>query len=219
MLVEIYSDVLCPWCYIGKRRIATAVDRFAHRDRLEIVWRSFELAPDQGPEPGPTAAVAMEQWMDPAAVPARIALIRANGDQEGVELNLHKSRPVSTFDAHRLIHLAAARGRVPQVLEALFHAYHTQGLNVADHTVLSDLAAGAGLDTGDVRELLAGDVYAAQVRADEARAAEFGVSGVPSVVIDGGVPVSGVQDPASLLAALERAWARRQESVAQAEGA
>ncbi|MFD6878478.1 MULTISPECIES: DsbA family oxidoreductase [unclassified Streptomyces] len=209
MKIEIYSDVLCPWCYIGKSRIAKALDGFAHRDAVEVVWRSFELAPDADGVPGVTAAEAMEQWTDPAAVPARIALIRSNGEQEGVELNLHKSRPVSTFDAHRLIHLATARGRVDAVLEGLFHAYHTDALNVADPEVLSGIAATAGLDADEVKELLEGDRYADRVAADERRAVRLGVSGVPSVVIDGRPPVSGVQDPAALTAALEAAWAQR----------
>ncbi|MET9608565.1 DsbA family oxidoreductase [Streptomyces sp. NPDC006512] len=209
MKIEIYSDVLCPWCYIGKRRIAKALEGFAHRDAVEVVWRSFQLAPEADGVPGPTAAEAMEQWTDPAAVPARVALIRSNGEQEGVELNLHKSRPVSTFDAHRLIHLAAARGRVDQVLEGLFHAYHTDALNVADPDVLSGIATAAGLDADEVGALLAGEAYADQVTADERRARAAGVGGVPSVVIDGRPPVSGVQDPAVLTAAFEAAWAQR----------
>ncbi|MET9832223.1 DsbA family oxidoreductase [Streptomyces sp. NPDC006385] len=208
MKIEIFSDVLCPWCYIGKRRIRAALEAFAHRDRLEVVWRSFELAPELDRTPGVTAAQAMEQWMDPAAVPARVRLIKDNGRQEGLELNLERSRPISTFDAHRLSHLAAHRGQADEILERLFHAYHTEAVNVADHDVLARLAVEEGLDAGEVRALLDGDAYADDVRADERRARALGVSGVPSVVVDGMCPVPGVMPPAELASVLEQAWAR-----------
>ena len=208
MKIEVFSDVLCPWCYIGKRRIRSAVESFAHRDRVEVVWRSFELDPAAGRVPGVTAAEAMEQWMDPAAVPARIRLIKDHGRQEGLELNLERSRPVNTFDAHRLSHFAAGRGRADEMMERLFRAYHTEALDVADREVLVRLAAEAGLDADEARALLAGDGHADDVRADERRARALGVSGVPSVVVDGLPPVSGVLPPAELVGHFERALAR-----------
>ncbi|GAB2943048.1 DsbA family oxidoreductase [Streptomyces heilongjiangensis] len=209
MQIEIYSDPLCPWCFIGKRRIASALGKFTHRDEVRVVWRSFELDPGLDRKPGATAAESMEQWMDPQAVPARVALIRSHGDREGLDLNLHRSRPVNTFDAHRLIQLAADRGRAEELLEAVFHAYHTEGLDIADHQVLLRLAAAAGLDAAEAGAVLDGDAYAERVRADERRAAAAGVNGVPSLVVDGGTPVSGVQDPDALLAVLEHAFSRR----------
>ncbi|MFI7704017.1 DsbA family protein [Nonomuraea sp. NPDC049480] len=118
MKVEIYADVLCPWCYIGKRRMSAALEQVTDRENVQIVWRGFELAPEEGRVPGPTAAEAMAGWWGDQA-PARIALIQALGAAEGLELNLHLARPVSTFDAHRLCHLAAARGRADQVMERL----------------------------------------------------------------------------------------------------
>lgn len=202
MKVEIYADVLCPWCYIGKRRMSAALEQVADRDKVQIVWRGFELAPGEGRIPGPTAAEAMAGWWGDQA-PARIALIQALGAAEGLELNLHLARPVSTFDAHRLCHLAAARGRADQVMERLLRAYHTEGLNVADPRVLRRLGGEAGLADADVHALLTGDGYTEQVRADRRRAAEYGVTGVPSLVIDGGPPVSGVQSPAELRRLLE----------------
>ncbi|MFF4604059.1 DsbA family oxidoreductase [Streptomyces sp. NPDC001339] len=210
MKIEIYSDVLCPWCYIGQRRLAAALDGFEHRDELEIVWRSFELAPGQGSEPGPTAAEAMAEWTDPAALPGRIEMITSLGREEGLEINLHKSRPVGTFDAHRLTHFAAERGRLEEVMERLFHAYHTEARNIADRTVLVRLAGAAGLDEDEVRTVLEGDRYGDAVRADESRAREFNVTSVPSLVIDGRPPVSGVQDPEKLLTFIRRSWDRAQ---------
>ncbi|MBB6343697.1 putative DsbA family dithiol-disulfide isomerase [Nonomuraea muscovyensis] len=202
MKVEIYADVLCPWCYIGKRRLTAALDQLADRDRVRLVWRGFELAPDQGRTPGPTAAEAMTGWWGDRAQ-ARIAHIRSLGAAEGLELNLHLARPVNTFDAHRLCRLAAARGSADQIVERLLRAYHTEGLNVADPQVLRRLGGEAGLADAEVRALLAGDDHAEEVRADRRRAAEHGVTGVPSLVIDGRPPVPGVQPSAELRRLLE----------------
>ncbi|NJP90960.1 DsbA family oxidoreductase [Nonomuraea sp. FMUSA5-5] len=196
MKLEIYADVLCPWCYIGKRRLAAALAQQPARDGVQIVWRAYELAPDEGRTPGPTAAQAMAGWWGEQA-PARIARIRSLGAAEGLELNLHLARPVNTFDAHRLVKLAADRGRADQMME-LLHAYHTEGHNVADPQVLRRLGGEAGLDIGEVRSVLDGDDYADEVRTDRRRAAEHGITGVPSLVIDGRPPVSGVQPVAAL---------------------
>ncbi|MFI7448603.1 DsbA family protein [Nonomuraea sp. NPDC049714] len=197
MKLEIYADVLCPWCYIGKRRLTAALAHPAGRTGIEIVWRGYELAPHERRTPGPTAAEAMSGWWGEQA-PARIARIRSLGAAEGLELNLHLARPVNTFDAHRLVKLAADRGRADQMMELLLHGYHTEGRNVADAHVLQRLGGAAGLNAGEVRAVLDGDDYADEVRADRRRAAEHGVTGVPSLVIDGRPPVSGVQPVADL---------------------
>ena len=197
MKIEIYADVLCPWCYIGKRRLAAALAQHPDRDGLEIVWCGYELAPEAGRTPGPTAAEAMAGWFGDQAS-GRIAQIQSLGVAEGLELNLHLSRPVNTFDAHRLVKLAADRGCSDRMMELLLHAYHTEGLNVADPQVLWRLGGEAGLDGDEVRAVLAGDDHAEQVRADRRRAAARGVTGVPSLVIDGRPPVSGVQPVADL---------------------
>ncbi|MFH8725103.1 DsbA family oxidoreductase [Streptomyces termitum] len=208
MKIEIFSDILCPWCFVGKRRIQAALDLFGHQDEVEVVWRSYELGPEAEREPGPTAAKVMETWMDPAAVPARVAQIQGHGRQEGLELNMHLSRPVNSFDAHRLTHLAGKYGRTDAMVERLLHAYHTEALIITDHDVLVRLAEEAGLDAAEARAVLAGDAYADDVRADQERARELGVSGVPSVVIDGRPPVSGVMAPAALAEHLENARSR-----------
>lgn len=204
MQVEVFADVLCPWCYIGSRRLTAALAQVADRDEVEVVWRSYELAPDQEPVPGPTAAEAMTQWWGEQA-PARVAHIRAVGAADGLELNLHLARPVNTFTAHRLIHLAAERGLADEMAERLLRGYHTEGLNIADRRVLARLGAEAGLAAADVEALLTGDAHADRVRADERRAAELGITGVPSLVIDGSAAVSGVQPPAELRRLIELA--------------
>ncbi|MEU4775779.1 DsbA family oxidoreductase [Micromonospora sp. NPDC023644] len=194
MQIEMYADVLCPWCYIGKRRLAAALGQVPDRHRIRVVWRSYELAPQESRTPGQTAAEAMVGWWADAA-PARIARIRTLGAAEGLDLNLDLARPVNTFDAHRLCHLAADRGVADDMMERLLRAYHTDGLNIAAPDTLERLGVETGLAATDVRALLAGDAYADRVRADERRAVECGVTGVPSLVIDGRPPISAVQAP------------------------
>ncbi|GAA4668319.1 protein disulfide isomerase FrnE [Streptomyces chumphonensis] len=213
MDIDLHFDVLCPWCYIGERRIAAAIESFSHREAVRLVRRAYELAPDQSASPGVTAAGAMEHWMSPADVPARIALIRSQGADEGIELNLHLSRPVNTFDAHRLVQLGEARGRGSEVVEALFQAYHTDAVNVADPDVLAERGVRAGLDVTEVWRLLDGDEYAERVRSDEALAAARGVRSVPSVCVDGARPVSVVKKPGDLLLELEKAWSKWQKKA------
>jgi len=164
---------------------------------VQLIWRSYELAPEEGKVPGPTAAEAMVGWWGDEA-PARIERIRALGAAEGLALNLDIARPVNTFDAHRLCHLAEAHGLADDMMERLLRAYHTEGCNVADQETLVRLGVEAGLVAADVRALMDGDAYADQVRADERRAAQQGVTGVPSLVIDGRPPISGVQAPEAL---------------------
>jgi len=198
MRVEVYGDVLCPWCYIGKRRLTAALDQLADggRGRVQVVWRSYQLGVTSL-TPGPTAAQQLgAMWGSEAD--ARLARIRELGQAEGLELNLHRARPVRSFDAHRLIHLGAAHDRVEAVLERLLHAYHTEALNIADLQILQRVGIEAGLEPAEVRHVVAGDAYSAEVRGDQQRAAELGVSSVPSVVIDNRAPESGVQPLAQL---------------------
>lgn len=217
MKIEVYADILCPWCYIGKRRLAAALAEIAGRDRIQILWRSYELAPEEGRIPGLTAAEAMAGWWGEQAS-ARIARIRALGEAEGLQLNLHRARPVNTFDAHRLSHLAADHGVADRMMERLFHAYHTEGLNVAEPQTLERLGIEAGLDPADIHTLLRGNDYAEQVRADERRAAEHGVTSVPSLVIDGQPPVSGVQTPEELRLLVNRRLTARDSTAPRTSG-
>ncbi|WP_218010430.1 DsbA family oxidoreductase [Actinomadura chibensis] len=199
MRIDVYADVLCPWCYIGKRRLAAALDGLAGPEPVDVRWRAYELGPDLPRVPGRSAAAQMADpsWWG-AEAPSRIDRIRALGAAEGLTLDLHRARPVNTFDAHRLIRFGHERGLGDATAERLLLAYHSEGANVADHGVLERLGTEAGLDDAEVRAVLAGDAHAADVRADERRAARSGVTGVPSLVIDGGRPVPGVQ-PAHVL--------------------
>ncbi|MFD8573391.1 DsbA family oxidoreductase [Streptomyces sp. NPDC059639] len=207
MKIEIWSDIMCPWCYIGKARLAKALERLDGADDVDVVWRSFELRPEQPREPGATLGEMMRQRLGlaPDAAVDLFEKIAGLGRELGLDIRLTGVRPVNSFDAQRLVHLAAEEGLADVVKEELFHAYLTENLNVADHEVLADLAKHAGLDPAEVRRTLRGDAYAAEVRADESLAARRGVSGVPSFFVDG-VPVgAGVPTVEELHRALVRA--------------
>ncbi|WP_405097560.1 DsbA family protein [Micromonospora sp. NBC_01412] len=221
MRVDVYVDVLCPWCFIGKRRLDAALAGLDERSCVQTRWRSYELDPHASRIPGATAAEHMAEpdwWGDRA--PAKIAHIRSVGAAEALELNLHLARPVNTFDAHRLSHWAAIHGRADAVMERLFLAYHTEGLNIADLRVLERLGVEAGLDATEARAVLASDAYALEVRADERRGYELGVTSVPTLVIGSGTRVSGVQPSAALRRQLQDAvTAIRDSSPGQRERA
>jgi predicted DsbA family dithiol-disulfide isomerase len=212
--VEIWSDVACPWCYVGKRRFEAALAAFEHRDEVNVTWRSFELdpsAPRERPVDGAThlaekygtsreEALAMQQRM--AAV----------GAGDGLELRSDISRGGNTFDAHRLLHLAAAHDRQDALKERLLRAYHTEGESIGDPETLERLAVEVGLPPLEVREVLAGERYGAEVRDDERTAASFGISGVPFFVVERSVAASGAQSPEILGELLRRGWSARADA-------
>ena len=208
--IEIWSDVVCPWCYIGKRRFEEALDRFAHRDEVTVMWRSFELDPGAPPvRTGDLAThIARKYGMDREGGERAIAHMSAQAAGEGLEYHLEAARGGNTFDAHRLIHLAAARGLQDQVKEAFLAAYHVNGVAIGDRAAIAAVAVEAGLDAADVGAVLSGDAYAAEVRADEEEAGELGISGVPFFVIGRRFAVSGAQPADVILDALNRAWAK-----------
>lgn len=211
MKVEIWSDVVCPWCYIGKRRFEDARARFAHADEVEVVWRSFELDP-AAPTTGDLDLVqrlATKYGVSLEEAEAMNERVTRIADDEGLSFRLDIAKPGRTFDGHRLLHLAADRGLQDAVKEGLLAAYQTQGERIADADVLTKVAVAAGLDESEVRDVLAGDAYADEVRADEGEAHQLHVGGVPFFVFDRRYGVSGAQPSDVLLDVLERAWAAR----------
>ena len=209
MQVEIWSDVVCPWCYIGKRRFEAALARFAHRDQIELTWRSFELDPG-APRllPGTLSEIlARKKGMPVAQAEAMQAQLTALAAADGLEYHFERTKSGNSFDAHRLLHLAAGTRLQDAMKERLLRAYFTEGLPIGDPETLISLAAEVGIDPEAARAALAGEAYAADVRADERRAATLGIQGVPFVVIDGRYGVSGAQTPEVFLRALETAWA------------
>lgn len=208
MKVEIWSDVACPWCYIGKRRFESAFAQFPHRDEVEVVWRSFRLDPDAPKHSEQTlnevlAAKYGVSRTQAAAMNDRVSGLAA---EEGLDYHLDSATYANTFDAHRLIHLAAAHGKQQEAEERFFKAYFTEGKNLGDTETLVQLAAEIGIEGEEARAVLTGDRYADAVEADVQRAAEFGIQGVPFFAIDEKYGISGAQ-PADLFGeVLERAW-------------
>jgi predicted DsbA family dithiol-disulfide isomerase len=208
MTVEIWSDIVCPWCYIGKRRFETALARFAHRDEVTVVWRSFELDPQAPRRHQGTLddLLARKTGATPAQAAAMNARVTALAAADGLEYHLDRAQPGNTFDAHRLLHLAADRGLLAVAKERLLCAYFTDGVPIGDPDHLAQIVGEVGLDVDETRAVLAGDTYADDVRADERRAATVGIRGVPFVLVDERYGVSGAQSPDVFLQTLEQAW-------------
>jgi predicted DsbA family dithiol-disulfide isomerase len=210
--VDIWSDIACPWCYLGKRRFEAALAQFAHRDAVEVRWRAFELDPraprERDPSEGTHAErIARKYGATVAQIDARHAQMRAMGEALGIDLRFDLVRGGNSFDAHRLIQLGRAHGRQGEVKDRLLRAYFTEGAAIGRADVLAPLAAEAGLDRAEVEAVLAGDRFAREVRSDETVAQELGVTGVPCFVIANRYAVSGAQTPEVILGALDRAWA------------
>lgn len=209
MKVEIWSDVVCPWCYIGKRRFESALARFPHRDEVDVEWRSFELDPGAPPTAelrGSHAEQLQATFGRPRAeIDQMLARVTALAAAEGLDFRFDLNRGGNSFDAHRLLHLAKAHGRQDPLKERLDRGTFTEGLAVSDHDELTALAVETGLDEAEVREVLAGDRYADAVRDDQAQARAYGINGVPFFVLDGRYGVSGAQPADLFLEALTRA--------------
>jgi predicted DsbA family dithiol-disulfide isomerase len=221
--IDIWSDVVCPWCYIGKRRLESALAGFEHAADVEVVWHSYQLDPGATSEPTESVAehLGRKYGGGPAAGAQMIDRVEAVAAGEGLVYRLHQAQRANTVDAHRLLHLAleeAGPGVQDRLKEALLAAYFTEARNVADHGVLREVAAGAGLDPARVDQVLASDEYAADVQADIDRAHAYGSSGVPFFVIDGRYGVSGAQPAEALGEVLRRAWAEREPSLQMVGG-
>jgi predicted DsbA family dithiol-disulfide isomerase len=219
--VEIWSDIACPWCYVGKRRFEAALAAFEHRDEVRVTWRSFELDPGAPAErPGDRTAHLAAKYG------SSLEQARAMEDQmtqvaatEGLEFRFDVARAGNTFDAHRLVHLAADHGVQDDMKERLFRAYLGEGELISDHATLARLAAEAGLPEEEVRELLATDRYADAVRADEGTGSTLGISAVPFFVADRTFGAAGAQSPEVLGEFLRRAWDARSPLSVVADGA
>lgn len=211
--IDIWSDIACPWCYVGKRRLETALSKFAHADKVRIVWRAFELDPSAPPE-RPTDVSYAERL----AAKYGATLPRAEGmisrmvevaRSEGLEFRFDTIRPGNTFDAHRVLHLAATKPDPKlqsAVKERFLRGYMTEGAAIGTPETLVRLASEAGLDAEEVRAVLASDAHAGEVRSDEREARATGIEGVPFFVFGGRYAVAGAETDDVLLAALEKAY-------------
>lgn len=209
MQVEIWSDVVCPWCYLGKRRFEHALESFAHRDEVEVIYRSFQLDPSA---PAGTTTPTVELLATKYGLSAEQAQDaqrqmeqRAAGD--GLTFRMDGLRSGNTRDAHRLLQLARARHLQAELTERLHRAYFTEQASVFDHAALTEFAVEAGLDRDEVSRVLAGDEYADAVDADADTARRLGANGVPFFVIDRRYGISGAQPAGTITQALDQAWA------------
>jgi predicted DsbA family dithiol-disulfide isomerase len=220
MDVEIWSDIACPWCYVGKRRFEAALAEFEHRDEVRVTWRSFELDPAAPPErEGERAARLAEKYgmsIEQAREMERQMTETAAG--EGLEFRFDIARSGATFDGHRLIHLASEHGLQDAMKERLLRAYFSEGELMSDHETLVRLAREVGLPEDEVREMLAGERFAEEVREDERTAARFGISAVPTFVVDRSLGASGAHPPEALLQLLHEGWSRRTPAPAIVTG-
>jgi predicted DsbA family dithiol-disulfide isomerase len=220
--IDVWSDIACPWCYVGKRRLETAIARFPHGDAVEVVWRAFELDPtaprirDQGVTHAERIA---KKYGTPIAEAERmIQRMTDVAAAEGLDFHFERMQSGNTFDAHRVLHFAAKSGRQDVTKERLLRAYMTEGEAIGEPEVLVRLASEAGLAGDEVRAMLASDACAREVRADEEEARALRINGVPFFAIAGRYGVSGAQSADVLLDVLTRAWATKSKA-AVGEGA
>lgn len=208
MRVEIWSDVVCPWCYVGKRRFEQALASFPHRDDVEVVWRSFELDPSAPQERTGDYAqmLATKYGVSLERGQEMIDTMTTTAAEAGLDFRFDIARTGNTFDAHRLLHRAAEHGVQDALKERLMRATFTEGEPIGDRETLIRLGADVGLDADESRTLLSGDRFADAVRADEQDAQRFGISGVPFFVVDRKYGVSGAQPAELLRQVLDKAW-------------
>jgi predicted DsbA family dithiol-disulfide isomerase len=209
MQVEIWSDVVCPWCYLGKRRFESALASFAHRDNVDVVYRSFELDPSA--VPGVTTPtvdlLAGKYGMSVQQAHDAQQQMEDRAAQDGLTFHMDGLRSGNTRDAHRLLQLAKVRGRQAELAERLHQAYFTDHASIFDHGSLAELATEVGLDGDEVVGVLASGEYDDDVQADEQTARSLGATGVPFFVIDRRYGISGAQPAETIAEVLERAWA------------
>ncbi|WP_104522686.1 DsbA family oxidoreductase [Blastococcus atacamensis] len=222
MRVEVWSDVVCPWCYVGKRRLETALEQFPHRDQVEIVWRSFQLDPSipEGETHATLPALARKYGQSEDAMRQNMSQLEGVAAAEGLQYDLANGISGNTSLAHELLHLAAERGVQGRLKERLLHAHFEESRSVFDVDSLVALGAEVGLDETEAREVLTDRRYRAAVNQDSATAQSLGATGVPFFVVDRKYGAAGAQPAELLLSVLERAWADANPliSVPAAEG-
>lgn len=207
VVLEVWSDIACPWCYIGKKRFETALARFPHRDQVQVVWRSYLLSPDTpvGLRRPEVDALVEMKGMPADQVRQMFAHVAANAAAEGLTMDFDTVIAANTVDAHRLVHIAGDRGE--DVMNALFRAHFEQGRVVDDRDELVAIAAEVGLDADEIRAALDSDAEADRVEDDLAQARALGITGVPFFVANRAIAVSGAQPAEVFTQLLEKAYA------------
>ncbi len=208
MNVEIWSDIACPWCYVGKRRFEAALERFEHAAEVQVTWRSFELDPTA---PATRSESGAEHLAEKYGFSLEQALemerhMTETAAEDGLDFRFDRLRSGNTFDAHRLLHFASGLELQDALKERFMRAYLTEGELMSDHGTLRRLAVEVGLPEADVMDVLASDRFAEDVCADEQAAASFGASAVPFFVVDRAVGASGALPPDAMLQLLQQGW-------------
>jgi len=215
MKVEIWSDVMCPFCYIGKRKFEKALEHFDHKDKVEIEWKSFQLDPSLKTDPNKSTLQHLAQnkgWSQEYAQ-QMLAHVTDMAKDEGLTYNMDKSVVANSFDAHRFSHLAKKHGLQDAAEEKLFLAYFTEGKNTADHETLVQIGTDIGLDAAEVRAVLSSNTYADEVQHDIYQAQQVGVRGVPFFVVNQKYAVSGAQPSETFLGLLNKVWQEEQPAT------
>ncbi|MDF2694443.1 MAG: oxidoreductase [Labilithrix sp.] len=207
MRIDVWSDVICPWCWLGRARLDKAVAASADRDPIEIVYRSFELDPSSDRTLDiPTNEMLQKKFgMGQAQIDAMHARVAGLGQEEGIEFKFERARTSNTFEAHQLTHFAHEHGKRLAMVDRLFEANFKEGIRVGDRASLVKLAGEVGLDAAEAERALAEERFADAVRADQSAARELGIRGVPFFVFDGKAAVSGAESVATLQSAIARA--------------
>jgi predicted DsbA family dithiol-disulfide isomerase len=208
MKVEIWSDIMCPFCYIGKRKFESALAQFEHKGDVEIVWKSFQLNPDMKTEVGKNINQYLAEIKGWSVEQSKEMNDRVTGmaKQVGLDYDFNKAVVANSFNAHRLIQLAKKTGKGDAAEERLFKAYFTEGKNVDDLHVLSQLAVEIGINITEADEVLKSSAFSDEVNQDVYEAQQVGVRGVPFFVLGNKYAVSGAQESATFLQALKTTW-------------
>ncbi len=208
MRIDVWADLVCPFCHLGRRHLELALEQFEHADEVGVVWHSFEL--DRGaPAVDDTPAierVAAKYGSTPEQTIAQHRLMAQDAAAVGLDFQWERMVGGSSYDAHRLLHLARSLGREEQVTDRVLRAWYTEGAALGDHDTLVRLATEAGLEDGAVRALLDSDDFGIDVRTDEALAAQIGVTSVPTFVLDQKYGVTGAQPVEVMLQAIRQVW-------------
>ena len=222
MKIEIWSDIVCPFCYIGKRKFEKALEGFSAKDKVEIEWKSFQLDPEMDNKEGLSVHAYLGQRKGASTSEGKRMndYMAAMAKEVGLEYNFDEAIINNTLDAHRLIHLAKEKGLQDRMKERLFSAYYTEGKDTADINTLVQLAAEVGLDEAETRKVLETNQYEEEVRADQQQAYQIGVQGVPFFVFNNKYAVSGAQSPEVFAQVLDKVWEEEKPAliVEQGEG-
>ncbi|WP_348823738.1 DsbA family oxidoreductase [Flavobacterium aestuarii] len=206
--VQIWSDVMCPFCYIGKRKIEEALTQFENKDSVEIEWKSFELDPSFKAAPNESIAdhLADKYGRDRDWAESMLENTTQTAKLSGLDFHFEKSILANSLNAHRLIHLAKKHNIANELEELLFRAYFTEGKNVNDWNTLQEIGQNAGLPIDEIKQLIDTDIYTKEVRYDQQEAQKLGVTGVPFFVFDNKYAISGAQPTDTFLKTLEKTW-------------